>query len=55
VGARHGRQVRDTDVLGEHPLRRLLERTGWWLDRYDDPPERFLAIAGRTSQPAYSL
>jgi SAM-dependent methyltransferase len=28
---------------------RLLDRTGWWLDRYDDGPDRFLAVAERTS------
>jgi ubiquinone/menaquinone biosynthesis C-methylase UbiE len=55
LAARHGRQVRDTDLLAEQPLRRLLERTGWRLDRYDDPPERFLAVARRTAQPAHSL
>jgi SAM-dependent methyltransferase len=48
LAARHGRQVRDTDLLGRATLRRLLGRTGWLLDRYEDTPERFLATANRT-------
>jgi SAM-dependent methyltransferase len=50
LAARHGRQVRDNDLLAERTLRRLLDQTGWLLDRYDDPPDRFLAIATRTDQ-----
>jgi hypothetical protein len=49
LAARHGRVLRDDDLLAPGPLRRLLDRTGWWLDRYDDGPNRFLAIAERTS------
>jgi SAM-dependent methyltransferase len=50
LAARHGRKIRDTDLLGHASLRRLLERTGWRLDRYDDGPERFLTIATRALQ-----
>jgi SAM-dependent methyltransferase len=49
LAARHGRRVRDSDLLGHATLRPLLDRTGWLLDRYDDAPERFLAIATRTA------
>jgi ubiquinone/menaquinone biosynthesis C-methylase UbiE len=49
VAARHGRRLRDDDVLAPEPLRRRLQRTGWWLDRYEDGPDRFLAIAERVS------
>jgi SAM-dependent methyltransferase len=49
LAARHGRVLRDDDLLAPGPLRRLLDRTGWWLDRYDHGPNRFLAIAERTS------
>jgi SAM-dependent methyltransferase len=33
------------------PLRRLLDRTGWSLARYDDGHDHFLAIAGRVPGP----
>jgi SAM-dependent methyltransferase len=49
LAARQGRRLRDTDLLAPSPLRRLLHHTGWQLDRYDDGPDRFLAIAGRVS------
>jgi hypothetical protein len=35
-------------TLGIPGLRRILERTGWLPDRYDDGPDRFLAVAIRT-------
>jgi SAM-dependent methyltransferase len=49
LAARQGRRLRDTDLLAPSPLRRLLHHTGWQLDRYDDGPDRFLAIAERVS------
>jgi hypothetical protein len=32
-------------LLAPDPLRRLLQRTGWSLDRYGDGPDHFLAVA----------
>jgi SAM-dependent methyltransferase len=49
LAARQGRRLRDTDLLASSPLRRLLHHTGWRLDRYDDGPDRFLAIAERVA------
>jgi SAM-dependent methyltransferase len=49
LAARHGRHLREDDLLAPDPLRRLLQRTGWWLARYDDGPDRFLAVAERAS------
>jgi SAM-dependent methyltransferase len=49
LAARHGRRLREDDLLAPDPLRRLLQRTGWWLARYDDGPDRFLAVAERVS------
>jgi SAM-dependent methyltransferase len=51
LAARHGRRLRDDDVLAPDRLGRLLDRTGWWLARYDDGPDRFLAIAERVTGP----
>jgi SAM-dependent methyltransferase len=51
LAARHGRRLRDTDPLAPGTLRRLLERAGWLLDRYEDGPDRFLATAVRTLLP----
>jgi SAM-dependent methyltransferase len=48
LAARQGRRLRDDDTLAHPNLHRLLERTGWRLDRYDDAPDRFLAVAERT-------
>jgi SAM-dependent methyltransferase len=48
LAARQGRRLRADDQLAHANLRRLLERTGWRLDRYDDAAGRFLAIARRT-------
>jgi SAM-dependent methyltransferase len=45
LAARHGRRVRDDDLLAEPVLRAVLARTGWRLDRYEDTPNRFLALA----------
>jgi SAM-dependent methyltransferase len=47
LAARQGRRLRDDDTLAHANLHRLLERTGWRLDRYDDAPDRFLAVAER--------
>jgi hypothetical protein len=47
LAARQGRRLRADDQLTHANLRRLLERSGWRLDRYDDAPDRFLAIARR--------
>jgi SAM-dependent methyltransferase len=49
LAARHGRHLREDDLLAPDPLRRLLQRTGWCLARYDDGPDRFLAVAERVS------
>jgi hypothetical protein len=35
------------EPLDLEPLRRNLAAAGWELDFYDDPPERFLALATR--------
>ncbi|MEO3743986.1 methyltransferase domain-containing protein [Plantactinospora sp. B5E13] len=47
LAARHGRRLRPDEPLAETPLREATARTGWRLDRYDDAPHRFLAIAVR--------
>lgn len=47
LAARHGRRLRPDEPLAETPLREATTRTGWRLDRYDDAPHRFLAIAAR--------
>jgi SAM-dependent methyltransferase len=52
LAARQGRRLREDDTLAHANLRRLLARTGWRLDRYDDGPDRFLAVAERTPPPA---
>ncbi|MEE6258907.1 class I SAM-dependent methyltransferase [Plantactinospora sonchi] len=52
LAARHGRRLRADEPLAETPLRDSTGRTGWRLDRYDDAPHRFLAIAARTSDRA---
>ncbi|MET0490635.1 MAG: methyltransferase domain-containing protein [Acidimicrobiales bacterium] len=49
LAARHGRRLREDDLLAPDPLRHRLQRTGWWLARYDDGPDRFLAVAERVS------
>ena len=49
LAARHGRRLREDDLLARDPLRHRLQRTGWWLARYDDRPGRFLAVAERVS------
>ena len=49
LAARHGRLLRGDDLLAPDPLRRLLQRTGWWLARHDDGPDRFVAVAERVS------
>jgi SAM-dependent methyltransferase len=51
LAARQGRRLRPDDQVAHANLRRLLERAGWWLDRYDDAPDRFLAIARRAPRP----
>lgn len=47
LAARHGRTVMPGEPLDAEPLRRSLTTAGWELDRYDDAPERFLALATR--------
>jgi len=46
----HGRMAAELTVnepLTETPLRRATQQTGWYVANYDDPPQRFLAIATR--------
>jgi SAM-dependent methyltransferase len=47
LAARHGRTLPPDDPLAEHPLRTALTASGWRLVRYDDPPDRFFALAQR--------
>jgi SAM-dependent methyltransferase len=47
LAARHGRRPSDGDLLAPDRLRRLLRRTCWRLDCYDDGRDRFLAVAER--------
>lgn len=47
LAARHGRTLRPDDALAEGPLRRSMAVVGWELETYDDPPERFFAVASR--------
>jgi SAM-dependent methyltransferase len=47
LAARHGRTLRPDEPLSEGVLRNSTRRAGWRLDRYDDPPDRFLALATR--------
>jgi ubiquinone/menaquinone biosynthesis C-methylase UbiE len=47
LAARHGRALRDDDPLAAGPLEAALRAAGWVLERYDDPPHRFLALATR--------
>lgn len=47
LAARHGRTLRPDEPLAETPLREAMFRAGWHLDRYDDPPHRFLVLATR--------
>ncbi|MFC4039949.1 class I SAM-dependent methyltransferase [Dactylosporangium siamense] len=48
LAARHGRALRPDEPLAEGPLRISAVRAGWQVVHYDDPPDRFLAIAVRT-------
>ena len=48
LAARHGRLLPGNDLLAPDPLHRL-RRTGWWLARYGDGPDRFVAVAERVS------
>jgi SAM-dependent methyltransferase len=47
LAARHGRTLRPDEPLAEHRLAEHLAESGWCLDYYDDPPQRFLALAVR--------
>lgn len=47
LAARHGRTLRDDEPLNRPQLARLLTAAGWALVDYDDPPERFFALATR--------
>ena len=51
LAARHGRTLRTDDPLNEPVLVRRLIETGWTLIRYEDPPDRFLALAVRSPWP----
>lgn len=48
LAARHGRALHPDEPLAEAPLRRATGHTGWRLDTYDDPADRFHATATRT-------
>ncbi len=47
LAARHGRTLQPDEPLTRPRLGVLLAEAGWRLDRYDDPPHRFLALATR--------
>lgn len=47
LAARHGHELRPDEPLAEVPLDSATRRTGWRLERYDDPPTRFFALAIR--------
>ncbi len=47
LAARHGRTLQPDEPLAQARLVDLLADAGWRLDRYDDPPHRFLALATR--------
>ncbi|MGI8332440.1 class I SAM-dependent methyltransferase [Actinomadura scrupuli] len=47
LAARRGHDLRADDIRAEPNLRPALERTGWSLTRYDDGPDRYLALAIR--------
>jgi SAM-dependent methyltransferase len=49
LAARRGHVLRPDEPLAEGPLRESTRRTGWRLDAYDDPPDRFLALATRAA------
>jgi len=51
LAARHGRPLRPDEPLSPRPLRDAMDRAGWCLDRYDDAPGRFLAVATRGPAP----
>jgi SAM-dependent methyltransferase len=52
LAARHGRSLRPDEPLAHDVLAALLDRSGWSLTRYDDPPHRFYALAHRRPEPA---
>jgi SAM-dependent methyltransferase len=47
LAARHGHQLRPDEPMAEGPLRDSTAATGWRLERYDDPPTHFFALAVR--------
>jgi SAM-dependent methyltransferase len=47
LAARKGYELRDDDTLAHDVLAGLLSHTGWQLNRYDDAPHRFFALAQR--------
>ena len=47
LAARHGHELRPDEPLAEVPLENATRRTGWRLERYDDAPTRFFALAIR--------
>jgi len=50
LAARHGRALRPDEPLSESQLEPRLAASGWRLTTYDDPPDRFLAVATRTDE-----
>ncbi|NLU68737.1 methyltransferase domain-containing protein [Streptomyces sp. HNM0574] len=49
LAARHGRQPAPDDLRAEPNLGPLLARTGWRLTSFTDEPDRYLALAVRTT------
>jgi SAM-dependent methyltransferase len=47
LAARHNRTLRPNEPLAEGILRDSTRQAGWRLDRYDDGPHRFFALATR--------
>jgi hypothetical protein len=47
LAARHGRTLNPEEPLAEGRLGEVLAVTGWRLDTYDDPDDRFLTLATR--------
>jgi SAM-dependent methyltransferase len=49
LAARHGRALTADEPMNQENLTPLLGAAGWELTRYEDPDDRFLALAVRTS------
>jgi len=54
LAARHGRTLLPDDRLAEAPLRESMAQAGWQLTRYDDPPDRFLALGTRHQRDGHT-